>query len=128
MNSHDFPVSHCPSSVPSSASTTALSLPVVTRVREGQPGGVDKRVGKDKHKESRHHPRVAFDDGDGVPGPAGASGLLHSTKARRVCKGSLGNWPTPFFKWSHDRNPEPGNSTVACRGVANVTFIKLSSC
>lgn len=67
MNSHDFPVSHCPGSVPSSASTTALSLPVVTRVREGQPGGVDKRVGKDKHKESRHHPRVAFDDGDGGP-------------------------------------------------------------
>lgn len=120
MNSHDFPVSHCPSSVPSSASAsaTALSLPWL--------GGVDKRVGKDK--ESRHHPRVAFDDGDGVPGPAGASGLLHSTKARRVCKSSLGNWATPLFKWSHDRNPEPGNSTVACRGVANVTFIKLSSC
>lgn len=82
MNSHDFPVSHCPGSVPSSASasTTALSLPVVTRVREGQPGGVDKRVGKDKHKESRHHPRVAF---DGVPGPAGASGLLTQHQSKK---------------------------------------------
>lgn len=63
-----------PSTVPSSAFATALSLPIVTGVRKGQSV---RRVEKDGYKESQHLPRVVFGegDGDGVPGPASASGL-----------------------------------------------------
>lgn len=51
MNPHDS-LFTLTSTVPSSASATALSLRIVTGVGKGQSGRVLKRVGKDRHRES----------------------------------------------------------------------------
>lgn len=49
-------LSTLPSTVPSSAFATALSLPIVTRVKKGQ----SVRVGKDGHKDSQHLPELSL--------------------------------------------------------------------
>jgi hypothetical protein len=49
-------------------------------------------------------------------------------KQEQYARALRGTVPPPFFIWSHSRNPEPGNSIIACRGMENVIyFMKLSS-